>query len=87
MFHRGSTLPFFRFPPTSVAPGPSIRQAGNQVTFTVETSEKGTVATEVKVVVPPDEARKFLAEMDLLFFCSKFYKHMLYLSVNAFPWF
>jgi hypothetical protein len=55
------------------------------VTFTVETSEKGTVATEVKVVVPPDEARKFLAEMDLLFFCSKFYKHMLYLSVNAFP--
>jgi hypothetical protein len=25
--------------------------------------------------------------MDLLFFCSKFYKHMLYLSVNAFPWF
>mmetsp|Transcript_53311 Transcript_53311/g.116348 ORF Transcript_53311/g.116348 Transcript_53311/m.116348 type:complete len:189 (+) Transcript_53311:52-618(+) len=33
--------------------------AGNQVTFTVETSEKGTVATEVKVVVPPDEAFYF----------------------------
>ena len=32
-------------------------QAGNQVTFTVENSEKGTVATDVKVQVPAEEER------------------------------
>lgn len=62
MFHRGSTLPFVTvtLSTTNRFKRRPIRQAGNQVTFTVETSEKGTVATEVKVVVPPDEARKFL---------------------------
>ena len=51
-------------------------EAGDPVDFKVETSEKGTVATEVTVKVPPEEAGVGLLDvnyaqlMRLLALCS-----------------
>ena len=37
----------------------ALSEAGNPVSFQVVTSEKGPVATEVKVLVEPEEVRVF----------------------------